>query len=37
MVHYDISHYGTLWDYLLWYTISLIIIVDYNITHYGTL
>ena len=45
MVHYNITHYGTLyithygtlWHYSLWYTIALLIMVHYNITHYGAL
>ena len=37
MVHYSITHYGTLQHYSLWYTITLLIMVHYNITHYGTL
>ena len=36
MVHYNITHYGTLYHYSLWYTITLLIMVHYNITHYDT-
>jgi hypothetical protein len=37
MVHYNITQYGTLYPYSLWYTMTLLIMIHYNITHYGTL